>query len=112
MYIDSKDSQSALTLRPVASLIPRWTNETYDDEIDNAIQHWYADVIQLTHAFGMDNQYVNFNFAGKFQNPLASYGAENLDFMRQVAAKYDPEHVFQQLVPGGFKLSKAGIGRA
>jgi hypothetical protein len=40
------------------------------------------------------------------QNPLASYGHENVKKMKEVAAKYDPEQVFQKLVPGGFKISK------
>jgi hypothetical protein len=46
------------------------------------------------------------NYADKSQDPLASYGEENLRLMRQVAAKYDPEEVFQKLCPGGFKISE------
>ncbi|KAL7919381.1 hypothetical protein ACQKWADRAFT_206613 [Trichoderma austrokoningii] len=44
------------------------------------------------------------NYAGPHQQPLASYGANSLDFLREVRNKYDPTGVFQSKVPGGFKL--------
>lgn len=42
---------------------------------------------------------------GFLQDPLGSYGPENVRFIRDVAARYDPEGVFQTRVPGGFKIS-------
>lgn len=50
---------------------------------------------------------VDLNYAAPSQDPLGSYGVENLAFMRGVASKYDPEGFWQQRVPGGFKLSRA-----
>lgn len=35
---------------------------------------------------------------------IESYGPENVKFLQAVSRKYDPDHVFQRLVPGGFKL--------
>ncbi|KAF2805035.1 FAD-binding domain-containing protein [Mytilinidion resinicola] len=49
-------------------------------------------------------RYLNYSDAS--QKPLTSYGADNVKFMGEVAAKYDPEGVFQRKVPGGFKLSR------
>lgn len=40
------------------------------------------------------------------QDPLGSYGAENVAKIRAAAVKYDPERVFQTKVPGGFKISR------
>jgi hypothetical protein len=54
----------------------------------------------------VDWQYLN--YADAYQDPLASYGAENLQKIRAAARKYDPEGVFQTKVPGGFKISRAG----
>ncbi|KAF1960714.1 FAD-binding domain-containing protein [Byssothecium circinans] len=51
--------------------------------------------------------FVYLNYADRTQDPLGSYGLENLDFMEEVAAKYDPEGWWQRMVPGGFKLSRA-----
>jgi hypothetical protein len=50
---------------------------------------------------------VYLNYADSSQDPLGSYGVNNVGFMRDVAARYDPEGVFQTRIPGGFKLSKA-----
>ncbi|KAH9844892.1 FAD-binding domain-containing protein [Teratosphaeria destructans] len=49
--------------------------------------------------------WVYLNYADRSQDPLRSYGAENVRRMKQVAAKYDPQAVFQDLCPGGFKIS-------
>ena len=59
-----------------------------------------------------DLEWVYLNYADKSQDPLASYGVENVTKMRDVAAKYDPNQVFQKLCPGGFKLSQANLKMA
>lgn len=51
-------------------------------------------------------RWIYLNYADKSQKVLESYGAANVQRMRQVAAKYDPEQVFQRLCPGGFKISE------
>lgn len=50
--------------------------------------------------------WIYLNYADKSQDVLASYGADNVRFMKDVAHKYDPQQVFQKLCPGGFKLSE------
>ncbi|OTA93930.1 hypothetical protein M434DRAFT_21159 [Hypoxylon sp. CO27-5] len=54
----------------------------------------------------MDWLYMN--YAGKTQDVLASYGPDNVDRIRRVAAKYDPDRVFQKLCPGGWKITEVG----
>ncbi|KAL2787110.1 FAD-binding domain-containing protein [Aspergillus keveii] len=44
------------------------------------------------------------NYAFSQQDPIGSYGLESGERLRDVSRKYDPEGVFQKLVPGGFKL--------
>ncbi|CAO2653667.1 Nn.00g030780.m01.CDS01 [Neocucurbitaria sp. VM-36] len=46
------------------------------------------------------------NYADSYQNPLGSYGAENVNKIRAASKKYDPTGVFQTQCPGGFKISK------
>lgn len=46
------------------------------------------------------------NYVNQAQNPLKSYGEANVEFLREVAAKYDPGRVFQERVTGGFKISR------
>lgn len=45
------------------------------------------------------------SYADPSQDPLGSYGKENIKFLKDVADKYDPHQAFQKLVPGGFKIS-------
>lgn len=49
--------------------------------------------------------WITANYAHPTQPQLESYGEENLGRMREAAAKYDPDGVFQTLCPGGFKIS-------
>lgn len=46
------------------------------------------------------------NYADFTQDPLSTYGEENVEFLKNVATKYDPDEVFQTRMPGGFKISK------
>jgi hypothetical protein len=57
-------------------------------------------------SIGADNPYLYLNYADKKQNPLASYGAANVEKMKAAAMKYDPHGIFQNMMPGGFKISK------
>lgn len=55
----------------------------------------------------LDWEYIN--YADESQDPLATYGRENVKKLREVALKYDPEQIFQKLCRGGFKLSSTSI---
>jgi len=53
---------------------------------------------------GLEVEYIFSNDASYSQAVLQSYGSENVAKMKDVQACYDPQKVFQRLVPGGFKL--------
>jgi hypothetical protein len=53
--------------------------------------------------------WVYMNYADKSQDPLASYGLDNVKKLREAAQKYDPDRVFQTLCPGGFKISDVSV---
>lgn len=70
------------------------------------VQAWVDEVKAFAGTIEGGNQdWIYLNYADKSQDPLASYGAENVKKMRDAAAKYDPDQVFQKLCPGGFKIS-------
>lgn len=56
--------------------------------------------------------WVYLNYADGSQDPLRSYGAENVRKMKFAAAKYDPDEVFQKLCVGGFKISHVDLAIA
>lgn len=47
-------------------------------------------------------QYLN--YAAKWQDPIAGYGAAEKKRLQKVSKQYDPAGIFQKAVPGGFKL--------
>ncbi|PHH64731.1 hypothetical protein CDD81_3993 [Ophiocordyceps australis] len=49
--------------------------------------------------------WIYLNYAHASQMVLQSYGPDNVRRMREAAAKYDADGVFQRLCPGGFKIS-------
>lgn len=46
------------------------------------------------------------NYAFRTQEPIASYGIENVERIKDASQKYDPEGVFQNLRSSGFKIAE------
>ncbi|KAL7622052.1 hypothetical protein AAE478_007553 [Parahypoxylon ruwenzoriense] len=61
-------------------------------------------MIQLSEDRGLLHRYIMVTYSGYDQPALASYGPENVQKLFDVQAAYDPNKVFQRLVPGGQKL--------
>lgn len=68
---------------------------------------WVKGVEDYAKSVGSDVDWKYLNYAHDTQDPLAGYGAENVELIAAAAAKYDPEGIFQTRVPGGFKISKS-----
>ncbi|VUC26028.1 unnamed protein product [Clonostachys rosea] len=73
-------------------LVQRLTRE-YIEKVDKD-----AEANQAAHPFRFAN------YCAEWQDPMKGYGDENLQFMRNVSRKYDPDGVFQRACLGGFKL--------
>ncbi|KAK8000693.1 FAD-binding domain-containing protein [Apiospora arundinis] len=90
--------------RMIVFFSPRWLDQQYDDRMNNVSMAWYSQAKAATVALGTADDFLYLNFAGGFQDPISSYGPDNVAFLRRVATQYDPQGVFQKLMPGGFKL--------
>jgi len=53
---------------------------------------------------GTWHPYKYIGYADRSQQVLEGYGKENVQFLKTVSRRYDPQGVFQRLVKGGFKL--------
>lgn len=62
------------------------------------------DIIGAAEKNDAQNSFIDLDHAHRSQNPFKSYGADNYQFLKTTADKYDPTGVFQMLMPGGFKL--------
>jgi hypothetical protein len=94
-------SDGAMVLCLISST---WDTEADDAEIDSVIMTLKAQIDDTVKAHGLFHDWIYLNYAGDFQDPLGSYGAANAERLRAVSRKYDPNQVFQKMVPGGFKL--------
>ncbi|OJJ96633.1 hypothetical protein ASPACDRAFT_81293 [Aspergillus aculeatus ATCC 16872] len=82
--------------------------EWIGSEYDSIVGEWVVETTELinnaTDAAGL---YDPFNYMGDaawFQEIYSGYGSENLEKLKEIASAYDPEGVFQTLMPGGYKL--------
>jgi hypothetical protein len=77
-------------------------------EFDNEVAEWVKNVNvemerKLKEVNGL-NRYVYLNDADKGQKVFEGYGGESVERLKTVRAKYDPERVFTDLMPGGWKV--------
>ena len=98
--LDSSDGALVLAL----------ISATWDDPDDDALvevkaQESLRHFIDEAKERKLWNEWLYLNYANQSQDPIAGYGADVQQRFREVSGKYDPEGVFQKLVPGGFKLS-------
>lgn len=80
-------------------------NADLEDQARSSLVSYRETVKQDSIKMGIDVEYEYLNYADKTQSPLSTYGTDNIAFMKEVYAKYDPSAVFQTRQPGGFKLS-------
>ncbi|KAK1476664.1 FAD binding domain-containing protein [Colletotrichum tamarilloi] len=92
-----------------------WTGGVYvltndaDFAVAEACLTSMSDKIQrFAKSVGGDMDLAYLNYASPRQDAIAGYGPQNVEFIREVAAKYDPSGAFQTRVPGGFKIGRSG----
>lgn len=97
--LDPSDGDLVLVLLGVT-----WGDEADDEIITNAVTDLFTKFDAFAASQSGLNPYLYLNYAYKTQKPIQSYGATNVKKLQAASKKYDPSGVFQNLVPGGFKL--------
>lgn len=64
-----------------------------------------AELQSYAESIGVSHPWIYINYANPSQNPLKSYGDNNVEFLKTISQKYDPEQIFQRLASGSFKVS-------
>ncbi|KAE8156552.1 hypothetical protein BDV40DRAFT_305962 [Aspergillus tamarii] len=85
-------------------LTSTWTDEADDEEVALVLGKLGAAIEDLSREHGKFQSFRYMNYAHQRQDVIASFGEKNKTFLKEVAAKYDPNGVFQRLQVGGFKL--------
>lgn len=83
-----------------------WTDEKDDDLVRSVAIETTETWKRLGQERGLYVPFTYMNDAARDQNPIASYGPENVDRLKKIARKYDPNQLFQKQQNGGFLLSK------
>lgn len=90
--------------RPVFLITVSWNDTADDKDISDAATAALKEVERYTQEVGAANDWIYLNYAGRTQDVIKSYGPQNVAKLRAASKKYDPEQVFQKLVPGGYKI--------
>ncbi|KAI0409943.1 FAD-binding domain-containing protein [Xylaria palmicola] len=83
-----------------------WPEDDQDQVARQAVSTTVKAVQDIAIEKGLLLEYLCMNFADSTQDVRGSYGSANLQKLRDVAAQYDPQGVFQNLQNDGFLLRK------
>ncbi|KAH6705324.1 FAD binding domain protein [Leptodontidium sp. MPI-SDFR-AT-0119] len=81
-----------------------WTNAADDTRVFDTINRFISRSFDLAKSMGLDHDFIYMNYASQDQDVYAGYGKANVDRLKAVQKKYDPQGVFENLQPGYFKL--------
>lgn len=84
-----------------------WSDEANDAEIEEWISSADAAMEEELLRINGTSRYVYLNDADAGQAVFETYGQESVDRLKEIRAKYDPNKVYTELMPGGFKVDAA-----
>lgn len=89
-------------------LIPSaWRHEKDNATVTNFVAKIFGMAVEEGKKRGLLRDFMYMNYASAGQDVLKGYGEENYDRLKKIAKKYDPEEIFQNLMPGYFKFGGA-----
>ena len=91
----------------ISELTAAYANSADDDYVSQATRELVYLHETLLASRGLYFPFKYLNYADPGQNPISTYGHQNIRRLQAASRKYDPEGMFQTTVPGGFKLPKS-----
>lgn len=88
----------------IVSLTVNWALGKDDEAVQALTQRAIEKIEGYAAARGTGHRFRFLNYCGPWQKPFESYGEGNLEFLRGVSRKCDPDGLFQKGCVGGFKL--------
>ncbi|KAK7937857.1 FAD binding domain protein [Apiospora aurea] len=81
-----------------------WSHESDDGSVIAGIKAVLEQSIAAAKERGLYHPFKYMNYAAEDQDPIASYGVDNVEFLKKVQNMYDADGLFRELVPGWFKV--------
>jgi hypothetical protein len=97
--LESLDRALALVL-----LTATWEDASNDALVENTTRDLINKIDARARATGQYYPFKYLNYAYTGQEIFGGYGAANRAQLQATSRKYDPSRIFQNAVPGGFKL--------
>ncbi|KAL2850954.1 hypothetical protein BJX68DRAFT_76064 [Aspergillus pseudodeflectus] len=91
----------------IIHILSKWNNTSDDDTMYRFVDEFFTAIATEAETRGVSNDFVYMNYASRFQDVISSYGTDNKARLQEIAFKYDPRGVYQNLQPGYFKLKGA-----
>jgi len=88
----------------IVSFTVNWEEAQNDEFVKSTTRQTVEKIEAFAVANKTSHRYRYVNYCAEWQKPFEGYGKENLEFLRNVSRKYDPEGMFQRGCVGGFKL--------
>ncbi|KJY00493.1 hypothetical protein TI39_contig327g00015 [Zymoseptoria brevis] len=94
-----------------AILTTYWNDAADDDRVHGESQRLIQEAQKMAKKAKVNIRALYLNYAAKWQDPIGGYGEDEVQFLKEMSTKYDPNGVFQNGIPGGYKVSgKNGSG--
>ncbi|KAJ5691716.1 oxidoreductase FAD-binding protein [Penicillium malachiteum] len=90
----------------ITLLSATWDDPEDDVKIETAAKGLFAAIEEDAHQLGAYHPFVYLNYAAPWQDPIASYGTENVERIRRVSREVDLQGAFFRMMPGGFKIPR------
>lgn len=84
-----------------------WSDAANDAEIEEWLVTADAAMDEQLKAINGTSRYVYLNDADAGQEVFETYGKESVNRLKEIRDKYDPDRVYTDLMPGGFKVDAA-----
>lgn len=88
----------------VTLLSATWGRAEDDQIVEDETREFLEKTEKEARSLGAYDPFIYLNYAGHWQDPIASYGEESLQHLRRVHEKVDPDGLFTYREPGGFKI--------
>ena len=85
-----------------------WSSDgIYDTEVEEWVKSVNVEIEEKLKEVDGLSRYIYLNDADKGQKVFESYGSESVEKLKTIRDKYDPEKIFTDLMPGGWKVDYA-----
>ncbi len=82
-----------------------WLNASDDEILNTSADAVISNIIEQLTAAGLNSSFVFLNDAGAGQEVFQSYGSGSLSKLKSVRDTVDPNRVFTDSMPGGWKFA-------